>query len=75
MATVKLGRKEFGRKEFRVDSEEINAQICGVSAADCTAFAARMKTGEISRVKKLNLVRFILFFLLLNLLFFFRRHA
>ena len=70
MATVKLGSREF-----RVDSEEIFAQSCGVSAADCTAFAARMKTGEISRVKKLRLVRFILFFLLLNLLFFFRRHA
>ncbi len=70
MANVKLGSKEF-----RVDSEEILAEKCGVSAADCTAFAARMKTGEISKVKKLALVRFILFFLLLNLLFFFRRHA
>jgi hypothetical protein len=57
MATVKLGSKEF-----RVDTEIIAAGRCGVSAADCTAFAARMKTGEISRVKKLNLVRFILFF-------------
>ncbi len=70
MATVKLGSKEF-----RVDSEDIIAAQCGVSAADCTAFAARMKTGEISRVKTLGLVRFNLFFLLLNLLFFFRRHA
>ncbi len=70
MATVKLGRKEF-----RIDSEEIDASLFGVSAADCTAFAARMKRGEISRVKKLILVRFILFFLLLNLLFFLRRHA
>ncbi len=70
MATVKLGSKKY-----RVDSEEIHARLCEVSAADCTAFAARMKTGEISRVKKLDLVRFILFFLLLNLLFFFRRHA
>ena len=74
MATVKLGSEEF-QMEFRVDSEKIDAYNCGVSAADCTAFAARMKTGEISRVKKLILVRFILFFLLLNLLFFFRRHA
>ncbi len=70
MATVKLGSKEF-----RVDSENIVAENCGVSAADCTAFAALMKTGEISRVKTLNLVRFNLFFLVLNLLFFSRRHA
>jgi hypothetical protein len=70
MTTVKLGSKEF-----RVDSEEIRAEKCGVSDADCTAFAARMKTGEISRVKKLDLVRFILFCWLLNLLFFLRRHA
>ena len=53
MPTVKLGRKEFD-----VDSEEINASGCGVSAADCVAFAARMRTGEISRVKKLDLVSF-----------------
>ena len=53
MPTVKLGRKEFD-----VDSEEIDAYDCDVSAADCVAFAARMRTGEISRVKKLNLVSF-----------------
>ena len=53
MPTVKLGSKEFD-----VDSEEINANDCGVSAADCVAFAARMTTGEISRVKTLHLVSF-----------------
>ena len=53
MPTVKLGSKEFD-----VDSEKINASGCGVSAADCVAFAARMTTGEISRVKKLLLVSF-----------------
>ena len=53
MPTVKLGHWEFD-----VDSEEINAGNCGVSAADCVAFAARMTTGEISRVKILNLVSF-----------------
>jgi hypothetical protein len=52
---------KLGRKEFDVDSEEINASYCGVSDADCVAFAARMKTGEISRVKRLTLVRFIVF--------------
>ena len=53
MPTVKLGSKEFD-----VDSEEIKANFCGVSAADCVAFAARMTTGEISRVKTLSLVSF-----------------
>jgi hypothetical protein len=53
MPTVKLGSKEFD-----VNSEEINACGCGVSAADCVAFAARMTTGEISRVKTLALVSF-----------------
>ena len=57
MAKVKLGSKEFD-----VDSEKIDASDCGVSDADCAAFAARMKTGEISRVKTLKLVScFVLF--------------
>ena len=54
MAKVKLGTKEFD-----VGSKEIDAECCGVSAADCAELAARMKTGEISRVKKLHLVRCI----------------
>ncbi len=57
MPTVKLGSKEFD-----VDSEEIDANTCGVSAADCIAFAARMRTGEISRVKRLKLVSVCLCF-------------
>ena len=57
MAKVKLGSKEFD-----VDSEKIDARDCGVSVADCAEFARRMKTGEISRVKTLNLVScFVLF--------------
>ena len=52
MAKVKLGTKEFD-----VGSEVIHATRCGVSAADCAELAARMKTGEISRVKTLKLVR------------------
>ena len=52
MAKVKLGTKEFD-----VDSEGIHASHCGVSDADCAELAARMKTGEISRVKTLILVR------------------
>ena len=54
MAKVKLGRKEFD-----VDSEVIDASWCEVTDADCAALAARMKSGEIRRVKKLWLVRFL----------------
>ena len=53
-----MPKVKLGRKKFDVDSEEINASGCGVSDADCVAFAARMRTGEISRVKILNLVSF-----------------
>ncbi len=52
MAKVKLGRKEFD-----VDSEEIHADSCGVEDADCVALAARMKSGEMRRLKRLYLVR------------------
>ena len=54
MAKVKLGTKEFD-----VSSELIIAWCSGVSDADCIELAARMKTGEISRVKRLELVRCI----------------
>ena len=53
MAKVKLGTKEFD-----VSSESMYA-YSGVSDADCIELAARMKTGEISRVKTLILVRCI----------------
>ena len=52
MAKVKLGRKEFD-----VDSEEIYGVACGVTDADCVELAARMKSGEMRRLKKLDLVR------------------
>ena len=64
MASVKLGSKTFD-----VDSEEIWAYNSGVTAADCSALAARMKTGEISRVKTLSLVRFISVLFLLCFIF------
>ena len=51
MAKVRLGSKEFD-----VDSLVIDAKFCGVTDSDCVAFAARMKRGEISRLKKLWLV-------------------
>ena len=54
MAKVKLGSKEFD-----VDSEEINAVNCGVTAAECVALAARMKSGEMRRLKRLHLVRLL----------------
>jgi hypothetical protein len=53
MAKVKLGSKKF-----RVASEEIDAGGCKVAAADLTLFAARVTTGEISRVQELHLVMF-----------------
>jgi hypothetical protein len=52
MAKVKLGRNEFD-----VDCEEINAIGCNVTAAEFVALAARMKSGEMRRLKKLILVR------------------
>ena len=52
MAKVKLGSNEFD-----VDSEEIDAIGCGVTDADCVALAMRMKSGEMRRLKKLELVR------------------
>jgi hypothetical protein len=60
---------KLGWKTFDVNSEEIDASYSGVTAADCSALAARMKTGEISRVKKLNLVRFISVLFLLCFIF------
>jgi hypothetical protein len=61
----------LGRKEFDVDREEIIAQSCGVSYADCAALAARMKAGEISKVKTLNLVRFFFEFCFFSIFFHF----
>jgi hypothetical protein len=63
-ASVKLGSKIFD-----VNSEEIETWNSGVTAADCSALAARMKTGEISRVKALRLVRFISVLFLLCFIF------
>ena len=67
-----MPKVKLGCSEFDVNSEEIDASRCGVSEADCVAFAARMTTGEISRLRTLNLVSFILWFFeswLLYLLF------
>ena len=47
----------MGREEFEVDSEEIYAVNCGVTVADCVALAMRIKSGEMRRLKKLDLVR------------------
>ena len=51
------GKVKLGTKEFDVGSEDMTAIGGGVSDADCAELAARMKTGEISRVKTLYLVR------------------
>ena len=57
LRTPQLAKVKLGTKEFDVGSWEIDAKNCGVSAADCAELAARLKTGEISRVKTLKLVR------------------
>ncbi len=62
-----IARVKLGWKEFDVDSKEIYAGDCDVLAADLALFAARVKRGEISRVKTLNLViYFVVLFLLHN---------
>ena len=57
-AACSMAKVKLGRKEFDIDSEKIDASSCGVPAADLALFAARVKTGEISRVKTLSLVIF-----------------
>jgi hypothetical protein len=52
MAKVKLGRKEFD-----VDSEDMDVFNYDVTVADCVALSARMKSGEMRRLKRLYLVR------------------
>ena len=59
----------FFSKEFDVDSEEINANDCGATALDYAAFAARMKSGEIRRLKTLLLVSFFFQFRLCAIAF------
>jgi hypothetical protein len=60
---------KFGGMEFDVDSEEIDASSCGVTDADCVALAARIKAGEMRRLKNLDLVRLfsVLFSVLLDI--------
>jgi hypothetical protein len=62
MPGVKLGSKTFdvdpvGDDSYRRWHSEIDAWNIGVTAAECSVLAARIKTG--GRVKKLNLVSFI----------------
>ena len=47
----------MGSRKFDVDSEEIDARFCGVTAAECVALAARIKSGEMRRLRALWLVR------------------
>ncbi len=55
-----MAKVQLGRKQYDVYCEEINASLCWVTVADCVALAARMKSGEMRRLKKLNLVRSLL---------------
>ena len=50
----------FGWREFDAISERIDAGGGGIADAACVAFAARMNSGEISRLKTLILVRLVL---------------
>ena len=68
-AAYSMAKVRLGSKEFNVDSEHIDASNCDVTAADLALFAARVKTGEISRLKILWLV---IFFPVLFLLCIFR---
>ena len=49
----------MGRKQFHADCDYIDCVGCNVSDADMAMFAARSKTGEFSRAKKLILVSFL----------------
>jgi hypothetical protein len=53
-----MAKVNVGCQEFDVDCEVIVAGGMGVQDADCVALAARMKSGEMRRLKFLNLVRF-----------------
>ena len=64
-----MSKIKLGSREFDVNCEEIAAYDCGVSAADCSSLAARIKTGEISRVKMLYLVRYFSVLFLLCFIF------
>ena len=54
MAKVKLGGKEFD-----ADCQEIDANSCGVTDAECVAFGMRMKGGEFKRLTKVYLVSWL----------------
>lgn len=56
--TNSMAKVKLGRKEFHVDCEEIDAGSCGISAADCAALGACMRSGGFNRVKIMILVRF-----------------
>ena len=53
-----MAKLKLGRKEFDVDSEDMDVFNYDVTVADCVALAARMKSGEMRRLKRLYLVRF-----------------
>jgi hypothetical protein len=59
-STYSMVKVRFGWKEFDVNSERIDAGGGGIADVACVAFAARMNSGEISRLKTLILVRFVL---------------
>ncbi len=54
---IPMVKVKLGSMKFDVNSEEIFANNCDVTVADFLALAARMKSGEMRRLKKLILVR------------------
>ncbi len=67
-AAYSMAKVRLGSKEFDVNVEKIDANRCDVSAVDLALFAARLKMGEISRVKTLSLVIYFLALFLLHFL-------
>jgi hypothetical protein len=59
-----MAKGKLGSTEYAVDCEVISAHKCGVSDEECVALGTRMKSGEIQRVKMLELVSFFLLLLL-----------
>jgi hypothetical protein len=51
-----MSKIKLGIKSFSIDSEEIDASLCGVTDAECVALGARMALGEFKRLKILKLV-------------------
>ena len=59
-----MPKESLGRWKTDVDSENINADGCGVTDAECVALGTRMALGEFKRLKILSLVSIFSFLFL-----------